>query len=158
MPLQKLLCRHKKQFYWMQIIFLSGTNFLWLPQYVNRFFGLAQKIWTCPKHFGTCKRTRHKLTITICIFWWYSIVLMILSHFDKLIDTWWFNALFFFLIELLSNLPLALTHSVAIYDQSLHWTYQKQPLPPYSMYAIITCSWLQMALEYILTMHRGRIF
>ena len=23
-------------------------------------FGLAQKIWTSPKHFGTCKRTRHK--------------------------------------------------------------------------------------------------
>ena len=22
------------------------------------FFGLAQKIWTSPKHFGTCKRTR----------------------------------------------------------------------------------------------------
>ena len=27
-PLQKLLCRHKNQFYWMQIIFLSGTKFL----------------------------------------------------------------------------------------------------------------------------------
>ena len=23
------------------------------------FFGLAQTIWTSPKHFGTCKRTRH---------------------------------------------------------------------------------------------------
>ena len=36
-PLQKLTCWHKKQFYWIQIIFLSGT-----------------------KHFATCKRTRHK--------------------------------------------------------------------------------------------------
>ena len=49
-PLQKLLCRHKNQFYWMQIIFLSGTKFLWLPQYVNEFlvwlkkFGPAQNI------------------------------------------------------------------------------------------------------------------
>ena len=49
-PLQKLLCRHKKQFYWMQIIFLSGTKCLWLPQYVNKFlvwhkkFGPAQNI------------------------------------------------------------------------------------------------------------------
>ena len=49
-PLQKLLCRHKKQFYWMQIIFLSGTKCLWLPQNVNRFlvrhkkFGPAQNI------------------------------------------------------------------------------------------------------------------
>ena len=27
-PLQKLLCRHKNQFYWMQIIFLYGTKCL----------------------------------------------------------------------------------------------------------------------------------
>ena len=50
MPLQTLFCRHKKQFYWMQIIFLSGTKCLWLPHYVNGFlvwhkkFGLAQII------------------------------------------------------------------------------------------------------------------
>ena len=49
-PLQNLLCRHKNQFYWMQIIFLSGTKCLWLPQYVNKFlvwhkkFGPAQNI------------------------------------------------------------------------------------------------------------------
>jgi hypothetical protein len=48
--LQKLLCRHKNQFYWMEIIFLSGTKCLWLPQYVNKFlvwhkqFGPAQNI------------------------------------------------------------------------------------------------------------------
>ena len=36
-PLQKLLYRRKKQFYWMQIIFLSGTKCLWLSQYVNIF-------------------------------------------------------------------------------------------------------------------------
>ena len=49
-PLQKLLCQHKKQFYWMQIIFWSGAKCLWLSQYVNKFlvrhkkFGLAQNI------------------------------------------------------------------------------------------------------------------
>ena len=49
-PLQNLLCRHKNQFDRMQIIFLSGTKFLWLPQYVNTFlvwhkkFGPAQNI------------------------------------------------------------------------------------------------------------------
>ena len=48
--LQKLLCQHKNQFYWMQIIFLSSTKCLWLPQYVNKFlvwykkFGPAQNI------------------------------------------------------------------------------------------------------------------
>ena len=49
-PLQKLLCRHKNQFYWMQIIFLSGTKYLWQAQYINKFlvrykkFGPAQNI------------------------------------------------------------------------------------------------------------------
>ena len=47
-PLQKLLCWHKNQLYWMQMIVLSGTKCLWLAQYVNKFlfwpkkFGLAQ--------------------------------------------------------------------------------------------------------------------
>ena len=35
--LQKLLCQYKNQFYWMQIIFRSGTKCLWLAQYVNKF-------------------------------------------------------------------------------------------------------------------------
>ena len=43
-PLQNLLCRHKKQFYWMQIIFLSGTKCLWLPQYLNKFLVWHKKI------------------------------------------------------------------------------------------------------------------
>jgi hypothetical protein len=46
------LCRHKNQFYWMQIIFLSGTKCLWLAQYVNKFL-------VRHKNFVTCKRTRH---------------------------------------------------------------------------------------------------
>ena len=60
-PLQKLLCQHKKQFYWMQIIFLSGTKCLWLPQYVNRFlvqykkFGPAQTILRSVKGQGIRK-------------------------------------------------------------------------------------------------------
>ena len=49
-PLQKHLCQHKKQFYWMQIIFWSGAKCLWLSQYVNKFlvrhkiFGPVQNI------------------------------------------------------------------------------------------------------------------
>ena len=35
--LQKFLCRHKNQFYWMRIIFLSGTKCMWLAQYINKF-------------------------------------------------------------------------------------------------------------------------
>ena len=49
-PIQKLLRRHKKQFYWMQIIDLSCTKCLWLLQYVDKLlvwhkrFGPAQNI------------------------------------------------------------------------------------------------------------------
>ena len=39
------MCRHKS--------FWRGTK-------CSQIFGLAQKIWTGTKHFGTCKRTRHK--------------------------------------------------------------------------------------------------
>ena len=44
-----------------KIIFLSGEKILWLPQYLNKFLVWRKKIWTSPKHFGTCKRTRHKI-------------------------------------------------------------------------------------------------
>ena len=40
-PIHKLLCRHKNQLYWMQIIFLSGTKCLWpnkLPICVKGWF------------------------------------------------------------------------------------------------------------------------
>ena len=42
-PLQKLLCRHKNQFYWMQIIFLSGTKCLWLALNAVKFLGWLKK-------------------------------------------------------------------------------------------------------------------
>ena len=56
---------------WMQIFFLSGTKWFWLPKYVNKIFGLAQKIWTSQKHFRTCKslkRTRHYNELLAIIF------------------------------------------------------------------------------------------
>ena len=64
---QKLLCRHKKQFYWMQIIFLSGTKCLWLAQYVNKSlvrhkkFGPAQNILRPVKGQGISKNHLHVL-------------------------------------------------------------------------------------------------
>ena len=59
-PLQNFLCRHKNQFYWMQIIFLSGTKFLCLPQYEHKFlvwhkkFGPAQNVSGPVKGQGMC--------------------------------------------------------------------------------------------------------
>ena len=41
----KMFCAGtKKQFYWMQIIFWSGTKCLWLAQYVNKFLVWQKKI------------------------------------------------------------------------------------------------------------------
>jgi hypothetical protein len=64
---QKLLCRHKNQFYWMQIMLLSGTKCLWLTQYVNKFlvrlkkFGPAQNILHHLKGQGKSKQESTKL-------------------------------------------------------------------------------------------------
>ena len=54
-PLQKLLCLHKNQFYWMQIIFLSGTKCLWLAQYVNKCLVWRKKYGTAQKILGPVK-------------------------------------------------------------------------------------------------------
>ena len=54
-PLQKVLCRHKKQFYWMQIIFLSGRNCLWLLQYVNKFLVWHKKFRPAQNILGPVK-------------------------------------------------------------------------------------------------------
>ena len=54
-PLQNLLCKHKKQFYWMQIIFLSGTKWLWLPQYVNNFLVWHKKFGPAQNFLGPVK-------------------------------------------------------------------------------------------------------
>ena len=45
----------KKQFYWMQIIFLCGTKFLWLAQYVNKFFVRYKKIGPAQNILGPVK-------------------------------------------------------------------------------------------------------
>ena len=49
-------------------ILLNASHlFVWHKMFVTttickKKFGLAQKIWTSTKHFGTCKRTRHKFS------------------------------------------------------------------------------------------------
>ena len=78
-PLQKLLCRHKNQFYWLQIIFFSGTKCLWLLQYVNTFlvwhkkFGQAQNILGPVKGQGIRElreNLKHKIqTFEGCLLW-----------------------------------------------------------------------------------------
>jgi hypothetical protein len=46
-------------------MFCASPNFLSQPKKLTTFsafsktFGLSQKMWTNPKYFGTCKRTRH---------------------------------------------------------------------------------------------------
>ena len=46
------------------ILLNANHLFVWHKMFVTAticklIFGLAQNIWTSPKHFGTCKRTRH---------------------------------------------------------------------------------------------------
>ena len=66
-PLQKLLCRHKKQFYWMQIIFLSGTKCLWLPQYVNNFLVWHKNLGPAQNILGPVKgQVINLLLISFC--------------------------------------------------------------------------------------------
>ena len=55
MPLQKLLCQHKNQFYWMQIILWSGTKCLWLAQYVNNLLVQHKKIGAAQNILGPVK-------------------------------------------------------------------------------------------------------
>ena len=40
--------------------FLSGTKMFVTGTICKKIFGLTKKMWTNPKYFGTCKRTRHK--------------------------------------------------------------------------------------------------
>ena len=51
----KMYVPAEKQFYWMQIIFLSGTKFLWLPQYVNKFLVWHKKIGPAQSILGPVK-------------------------------------------------------------------------------------------------------
>ena len=48
-----ILCQTKRWMAFSKISFWRGTK-------CSQIFGLAQNIWTSTKHFGTCKRTRHK--------------------------------------------------------------------------------------------------
>ena len=49
----KHFCAHKNWIYWM-----VWHKSFWTVSICKVFFGLPQKIWTCPEYFGTCRRTR----------------------------------------------------------------------------------------------------
>ena len=55
-PFQKSLCKTKIWF-----AFSPGTKIFGVAFKCTSIFGLAQNIWTSPKHFGTWKRTRHRI-------------------------------------------------------------------------------------------------
>jgi len=43
----------------VKLVFCAGTKVFKDGLNAVKVFGLAKKIWTGTKHFGTCKRTRH---------------------------------------------------------------------------------------------------
>ena len=51
-PAQKAILLQAKHLFVWHKMFVTTTK-------CKQIVGLAQKIWTSPKHFGTCKRTRH---------------------------------------------------------------------------------------------------
>ena len=81
-PLQKLLCRHKNQFYWMQIIFLSGTKCLWLPQYINKFLVWHKKFGSAQNILGPVKGQGIKALKTL-----YFYFCKMIKNIRKLIET-----------------------------------------------------------------------
>ena len=52
-PAQNPMLLNANHLFVLHKMFVTATICKWI-------FGQAQKIWTSPKHFGTCKRTRHK--------------------------------------------------------------------------------------------------
>ena len=58
-PAQKPILLNAKHLFVWHKMFVTATI-------CKQIFVLAQKIWTSPKHFGTCKRTRH-LCRDICL-------------------------------------------------------------------------------------------
>jgi hypothetical protein len=52
-PAQKPILLNANHLFVWHKMFVTATIFKYI-------FGLAQKIWTSPKHFETCKRTRQK--------------------------------------------------------------------------------------------------
>ena len=55
--LQKILCWHNNWIYWNGIHLLVWHKTFRFCTICKPFFAMAQKIWTSPKSFGTCKRT-----------------------------------------------------------------------------------------------------
>ena len=51
-PTQKSILLNANHLFVSHKMFVTATI-------CKQIFGLAQKFWTSPKHFGTCKRTRH---------------------------------------------------------------------------------------------------
>ena len=67
---QNFLCQTKNSFTYCgshKHVFVTAQKFLRCTK-CSQIFGLAQKIWNSKKHFGTCKRTRHKTTEFFLLF------------------------------------------------------------------------------------------
>ena len=57
---QKFCATQKNYLHSVKLFFCWHKRF-WRGTKCSQMFELTQKIWTGTKHFGTCKRTRHKI-------------------------------------------------------------------------------------------------
>ena len=114
-PFQKLLCRHKNQFYWMQIIFLLRHKILVTATICKYLFCLAQKLWTSPKHFRTCKRTWHKLLFRL------TFKIETLSRICVILTTPKTKLIFFFKFSQLSQIIWTLSYFLDLPSKLRPW-------------------------------------
>ena len=67
---------------------LSSQKSFWKGTKCKQIFGLSQKIWTGTKHFGTCKRTRHKTPFDCVYLKYLMIVKLSIPAVEKLTWPW----------------------------------------------------------------------
>ena len=62
---QTFCARQKDDLHLVKLVFVPAS--FWRGTKCSQIFGLAQKIWTGTKHFGTCKRTRHQKRVKAAV-------------------------------------------------------------------------------------------
>jgi hypothetical protein len=65
----------------MQIIFLSGTKCLWLPQYVNKFLGWFKKFGPAQKILGPVKEQGISFTYSDWLWLYCGLPVSSFQHF-----------------------------------------------------------------------------
>ena len=129
-PDKKMICIQQNWFLWRHKSFWRGTK-------CSQIFGLAQKIWTGTKHFGTCKRTRHYCPKIYTMPWGSRLACRasnkIEMNFSLSLSIYWIN--------LSSNIPI---FGIFITFSSHGFTHYQSPNPNiYELFESMGLFWQQ---------------